>query len=283
VVSAAQDGKLILWRGRNGSNGTKERLVTLRSNWVMCCGISGDGTSGFLAAGGLDNAVSLYKAASLGTRPENGKANPLDGELIGHEGYVSSIRFFDNGNSVVTSSGDSSLILWDVGSLRPRQKFLEHTHDVMSVSVSADQRTFVSGSVDSFIKLWDIRTGGSVMTFPGHESDVNWVEWISDSPAFVSGSEDSSVRVFDTRAAAQLTALVDDKIRIGCTSVSPSKTGRVIFASYDSPEVVAWDTLSGKIVQRMNTHSGRVSVASVSPDGQILCTGSWDMTLRMWC
>jgi len=284
VVSAAQDGKLIIWRGHNGSNGVKERLVTLRSNWVMCCGMFGDGiTNGCVAAGGLDNTISIYKVASLAARPENGKATPLYGELIGHEGYISSIRFFEGGKSVVTSSGDGSLILWDTESLRARQKFLEHTHDVMNVSVGADQHTFLSGSVDTFVKLWDTRTGNAVMTFNGHESDVNWVEWIPDSTAFVSGSEDCTARVFDARACAQLTVLSDPKIGTGVTSVAPSKSGRIIFASYDSPEVLAWDTLSGKIVQRLNHHAARVAAAGVSPDGQVLCTASWDMTLRMWC
>lgn len=51
--------------------------------------------------------------------------------------------------------------------------FSGHTGDVMSLSLSPDQRTFVSGACDASVKLWDIRDSMCRQTFTGHESDIN--------------------------------------------------------------------------------------------------------------
>ena len=51
--------------------------------------------------------------------------------------------------------------------------FAGHTGDVMSLSLSPDQKTFVSGACDASAKLWDIRGSHCIQTFTGHESDIN--------------------------------------------------------------------------------------------------------------
>jgi guanine nucleotide-binding protein G(I)/G(S)/G(T) subunit beta-1 len=59
LVSASQDGKLIIW---NAFTTFKESVIVLRSSWVMTCAYSPNGQ--MVAAGGLDNTVSVYKLAS---------------------------------------------------------------------------------------------------------------------------------------------------------------------------------------------------------------------------
>merc|ERR1740123_2189981 len=55
-------------------------------------------------------------------------------ELAQHEGYLSCCRFIDD-NEIITSSGDSTCILWDVETKTPKITFSDHTGDVMSVSI----------------------------------------------------------------------------------------------------------------------------------------------------
>jgi len=56
LVSASQDGKLIIW---NGFTTNKVYAIPLRSSWVMTCAYSPSGQ--FVACGGLDNICSVYK------------------------------------------------------------------------------------------------------------------------------------------------------------------------------------------------------------------------------
>jgi WD40 repeat protein len=59
LVSASQDGKLIIW---NGFSTNKVHAIPLRSSWVMTCAYSPGGS--FVACGGLDNLCSVYKLSN---------------------------------------------------------------------------------------------------------------------------------------------------------------------------------------------------------------------------
>ncbi len=57
LVSASQDGKLVVW---NGFTTNKVQAIPLRSSWVMTCAF--EQTQGQLVAyGGLDNLCSIHK------------------------------------------------------------------------------------------------------------------------------------------------------------------------------------------------------------------------------
>jgi len=278
LVSASQDGKLIIW---NAFTTNKVHAIALRSSWVMTCAYSPSGS--YVACGGLDNLCSVYKLPN----PDQAAANVQNRgdvyELAQHEGYLSCCRFISD-EQIVTSSGDSSCILWDVQGRRAKTVFNDHSGDVMSVALSkANPNVFVSGSCDSTAKVWDIREKSSVKTFVGHDSDINSVAFFPDGQAFGTGSDDSHCRLFDMRAAQQLNKYNSDKILCGITSVAFSQSGKYLFAGYDDYTCIQWGTTSNDPVNVFaNAHDNRVSCLGVSADGKALCTGSWDFTLTIW-
>jgi len=275
LVSASQDGKLIIW---NGFTTNKVHAIPLRSSWVMTCAYSPTGA--LVACGGLDNLCSVYK---LPSGKEGTGQQKTYGELAQHEGYLSCCRFISD-EEIITSSGDSTCILWDVEAKSPKAIFNDHTGDVMSVSIFNAKDYFVSGSCDATAKLWDHRANGNhcQKTFPGHESDINSVHFFPDGNAFGTGSDDSSCRLFDIRAYLQLNKYANDKILCGITSVAFSRTGKMLFAGYDDYNCYVWDTQLGVLVDQLIGHDNRVSCLGVSDDGKALCTGSWDTLLKIW-
>jgi len=275
LVSASQDGKLIIW---NGFTTNKIHAIPLRSSWVMTCAYSPSGN--LVACGGLDNLCSVYKLPSNRDNPAPQKKTYA--ELAQHEGYLSCCRFIKD-DEIVTSSGDSSCILWDVETKNPKAIFNGHSGDVMSVSVFDSDDVFVSGSCDATAKLWDHREAKScVKTFSGHESDINSVQFFPDGKSFGTGSDDSSCRLFDIRAYDQLATYANEKILCGITSVAFSHTGKLLFAGYDDYDCYVWDTQLGKMTHALNGHDNRVSCLGITPDGKALCTGSWDTLLMVW-
>ena len=189
LVSASQDGKLIVW---NALTANKVHAILLRSSWVMTCGFAASGTR--VACGGLDNICSIY---NLDSKDQTVKVTR---ELAAHTGYLSCCRFMnDDDSTILTASGDMTCMLWDVESGSNLEQMSEHDGDVMSLSISPrDRKVFVSGACDATAKLWDTRScERSQMTFTGHQSDINAVHFFPDGHAFSTGSDDASCRLYD--------------------------------------------------------------------------------------
>ena len=55
IVTAAQDGKILVW---NSHNMKKYLMINLESSWVMTCRLSSKYR--FIASGGLDNTITLH-------------------------------------------------------------------------------------------------------------------------------------------------------------------------------------------------------------------------------
>jgi guanine nucleotide-binding protein G(I)/G(S)/G(T) subunit beta-1 len=120
LVSASQDGKLIVW---DAYTTNKVHAIPLRSSWVMTCAYSPSGN--YVACGGLDNICSIYNLNSKeGTNIRGAR------ELSAHSGYLSCCRFI-NDRQIITSSGDMTCMLWDIETGSRSVEFSDHTGDVM--------------------------------------------------------------------------------------------------------------------------------------------------------
>jgi len=270
LVSASQDGKLLVW---DSISTNKLHMIELRSSWVMTCGYSPSGN--WVACGGLDNICSVYNLSQPDREPV---------ELNDHTGYLSCCRWLGTDGFMVTSSGDQTCLLWDVEQSVKSMEFVDHTGDVMSVSVcpTDKENVFVSGACDATAKLWDRRAGNKCqMTFRGHEHDINTLSYFPNGNAVATGSDDGTCRLFDIRAYAELNRFATDEV-VGITSVAMSVSGRHLVAGYDDFSCIIWDSLRGDREQTINGHDNRVSCLGISYDGHALCTGSWDSFLKVW-
>ncbi|WVO12662.1 hypothetical protein L204_100267 [Cryptococcus depauperatus] len=241
IVSASQDGKLIVW---DAYTTNKVHAIPLRSSWVMTCAYSPSGN--FVACGGLDNICSVYSLRGAAPGGPSGQAK-VARELSAHTGYLSCCRFL-NDRQILTSSGDMSCMLWDIEQGSRVMEFNDHSGDVMRQVVNLLVCTDIS--------------------FPNGD-------------AFATGSDDASCKLFDLRADRELNHYSHDNILCGITSVAFSLSGRVLFAGYDDYNCNVWDTLKGERIGVLAGHDNRISCLGVSGDGMALATGSWDSLLKV--
>nr|CAD21857.2 putative heterotrimeric G protein beta subunit [Physcomitrium patens] len=291
IVSASQDGRLIVW---NAISSQKTYSLKLACAWVKAAAISPGGNT--VACGGLDNVCSIFNLSSV---PDKEGNLPVSGTLAGHTGYLSSCKYMPTQEKhIVTSSGDHTCRFWDVETQCCIAVFggdilTGHTGDVMSVSVSSSSpHVFISGSCDKSAKLWDVRTPARAQrTFYGHEGDVNTVNFLSEGRHFGTGSDDGSCRLFDIGTGHELQQYWDKQALargpVNVTSVAFSRSGRLLFAGYSNGNCYVWDTLLAKVVANLgggrdDGHTNRVSCLGLAADGDALCTGSYDATLKVW-
>lgn len=295
LVSASQGGQLIVW---NAFTTNKLHAIELRMSWVMSCAIEQQ-YGRLVACGGLDNICTIYKiddASSYNSSPSSngapqamGAQDPPKGELVHelvkHDGYVSCCRFVDE-RHIITTSGDHNCLYWDIQ--RQDQDpihFSEHNGDVMFLSLHpSDKNMFVTGSIDKTARIWDVRTPHkSVQTHYGHDGDVNSVSFFPNGNAFGTGSEDSTCRIFDMRSFGEVAKFgVPENSPV--TSVDFSTSGRILFSGCEDNQAYGFDILSQRKSPSLvfAGHEKRVTCLGVSPNGDGLCTGSWDNNLKIW-
>jgi len=273
LVSAGQDGNLIVW---DGITTNKIFNVSLRSNWVFACAYCP--TAPFVASGGLDNTCSVFHL-----KEENPSIKKPVVELKGHDGYISFCRFID-GTELLTASGDKTAALWDVERSEQKTVFRGHSENVLSLALNtgAKKNAFLTSSIDKTVRLWDIRSGECERVFKKvHTSDINSVVYFPSGDAFASGSEDSSIKLYDIRADRTLSTMKPE-VASSCASVAFSLSGRFVFGGFENGEVHAFDVLTGNSLQRLpKVHTSNCTCIGFSADGFALGTAGWDRKLTI--
>ena len=299
LVSASQDGNILYW---NAVSSNKLKSIALKSSYVMSVGL--EQTQGNLVAcGGLDNLCTVYPLDNPGAAVE----------MASHDGFLTCCRFLSP-EEILTSSGDSTCIRWDITTSQPISTFTEHTADAMWISLKpGDANVFASSSVDLTTKLWDIRAPDkAIQTFWGaHTSDINAVEFIpSNANCLATCGQDNTVKVYDVRAYNEVASfalnnaaaaasnnnnngngMVDgggmesSPANNGFSSLSFSHSGRLVFCGHADGSVYAFDLLSantGPAFQLAQVHERNVSSVAVSPAGDAVASASWDGLIKIW-
>jgi guanine nucleotide-binding protein G(I)/G(S)/G(T) subunit beta-1 len=106
---------------------------------------------------------------------------------------------------------------------------------------------------------------------------------MSSGNAIGTGSDDSTARIFDLRSCGPVNIFADARILCGVTDISFSATGRLLFAAYEEPYVVGWETVvRDGTYHELRGHRSRVSSCKVNQAGEALLTASWDKELAVW-
>jgi guanine nucleotide-binding protein G(I)/G(S)/G(T) subunit beta-1 len=270
IVSASQDGKLIVW---NGLSTNKLFVIPLKSQWVLSCGFSPGGS--LVGCGGLDNSVYLYRLSEDKTIPDESI------DLKGHEGSISKVRFYDD-EHVISCSGDRSAILWNIDGQNVEQQFWGHLRDVLCVDSAPDKHLILTGSIDCSAMLWDRRNGEAVLSFTGHDSDINTIKFFPNKTSFLTASDDGTMRLFDLRGDRELMVYTQpDKDNIfKVASATFSSSGKYIFSACHQTTYV-WNALSGEIIGNLDDDD-IVSCVGVNPNGRALFTASWKNIIKVY-
>lgn len=265
ILSASQDGYMIIW---DTVSGFKKKAIPLENQWVLTCAISPNGEH--VASGGLDNTLTVYNVSSRynPSGEEGVYQNSIRSIFKGHKAYISDCDFISN-DKLITSSGDMTCSMWDMGKGSKVRDFIDHLGDVLAISkftktVHEDSPIFISGSSDGFAKIWDYRCQFAVQNFQVSNSDVNCIKVFPTNHSFMTGSDDGIIRLFDLRSDCELGnySLSSNLHRLDAHYYKQSLSGSYpgspsdqaskadsVNSNYDSPGVTSLDfSKSGRLI-----------------------------------
>ncbi len=200
--------------------------------------------------------------------------------LEGHTARVWSVIATPDSRLAISASGDSTLKVWDLETLKEVTTLMGHTSLVRSVTVTPNGRFAISASDDSTLKVWDLETWKEVTTLKGHNSWVLSVTVTPDGRFAVSASDDSTLKVWDLETWKEVITLRGHTGYINSVTATPDSRF-AISGSRDSTLKV-WDLETWKEVTAFRGHTGSILSVTVTPDGRFAISASDDSTLKVW-
>ncbi|MEI2423182.1 caspase family protein [Arthrospira platensis SPKY2] len=194
----------------------------------------------------------------------------------GHQDAVWAVAFSPDGQTIVSSSSDNTVRLWNLEG-QQIEELRGHQNQVNAVAFSPDGQIIASGSSDNTVRLWNLK-GQQIKELSGHENKVWAVAFSPDGQIIASGSSDNTVRLWNLKGQ-QIKELSGHENTVAAVAFSPD--GQTIASGSSDNTVRLWN-LRGEQIAELSGHDSSVWAVAFSPDGQTIAIGSADNTVRLW-
>lgn len=189
------------------------------------------------------------------------------------------------------------LLVWEWKAEEYKLKQQGHNYDITSLAYSPDSSLIASGSQDGRIKIWEVINCNCKVTFNEHISKITDLKFVPNKGnVLVSSSLDGTVRAFDitdrgyndntvtgdiSRYKNFRTMTTPQPVQFLC--VSSDYSGDIVCAgSMDPYNIYVWSIKTGDLVDVLSGHTGPISSLAFSMVKDILISGSWDKTVKIW-
>jgi len=156
------------------------------------------------------------------------------------------VAFTPDGKILAAAMSDKTIKLWNGKTGELIRTLKGHTYAVHAIAISPDGQTLTSASSDKTIKLWNLKTGQLIRTLR------------------------------DSQPVYQLLLSADSESLVSVTSPNSLSYGM------GDTTVKLWNLKTGQVVRTFSDFADYSSSPLLSPDGQILVTGSNDNSIRLW-
>lgn len=223
----------------------------------------------------------------------NHKSGKIIDTLKAHKKKVTDVRFIPNSDAVLTTSADSTVVLWNAngGKYDAKHTYTSHTSDVCNASVHPSGQFFLSASLDKTWCFSDINTGRTLQQVTDEKSSGGFtrIGFHPDGLIMATGTSDARVVMYDVRP---MKSVATCKGHVGnVTALAFSENGYHLATGDEQGTIQLWDLRQLKTFQTIKSSSGSKSpvhwleydlsasyLAAASNDVRIFRTGkSYDL------
>jgi WD40 repeat protein len=264
-------------RMRRFSDGTLLRTLTGHTGLLTSLVFSDD--SSLLVSASMDKTVRLWRVS--------------DGALLrtmNHSTAVFLATISPDNVYIASETQDATLKIWNAASGILRTNY---SLDTYGMAFSPTQPTLAAGSSDTTIRLYNTMDWSLASTWTGHTSTVKALGFAPDGKtlASVGDGQDAAIRLWDMESQQQVGSLGEHTDPIFSLAIAPdglvvaSGCGATLefdnLGSTDDPIIRLWDGLNGRLLHRLQGHTGGVLALDISTNS-ILASAAGDSTARLW-
>lgn len=263
----------------------------------------------YLAAAGDDHAIRIIEV-------ETGRTINT---ILAHDDWIQSVVFASDSQTLFSAGNDGRVLQWNNSFPVEEKLIIELPYAIRMLSVSTEKELLAMVGFSDEIIVWDLRNSEVKFRLPCDCADQRCVRFSPDGNHLLCGGRDGELRVWDiptgrlivdvhehqgrlSTAAfnadgSRVTSVGDDRRLIQFDiaqqrvvlrrEMAPSKLMSMCMVNNDLVAVAGadnsihlYDALADQVVARLSGHVGTVAV--MTPCGNLLASGSFDTTIRIW-
>lgn len=220
--------------------------------------------------------------------------------LSSHAGGINSLavtKETEDRHWIISASEDKTLKIWDLKNGTLARTLLGHEDSVTSIAVTPDGKVGISASEDSNIIVWDLendsvkqifRVGARVKTkYKWRDTYDDEVIALAITPdgnraVFTCGWLKRTLKVWDINSGLEPYEIASydgwiDKSQ----SVAITPDGQKVTAILKDV-IKIWDIEKRQELYTLIGHTDSVNSITISPDGKLVISASYDKTIRIW-
>ena len=155
-----------------------------------------------------------------------------------HNQYISSIDIHPKGSFLATASGDYTINLWDLLTLKVKAQFC-HDSVVWSTKFHDTGDFLLSSNDNGLINLYDLNICQVRETYRGHTDSVNKINFQPFTNYFASASSDKSISIWDMRMGLTVQTFYGHLNSINDVIFNPR--GDMLYSCDADGIIKAWD------------------------------------------
>jgi WD40 repeat protein len=129
------------------------------------------------------------------------------------------------------------------------------------------------GDTDSARTLTIVSDQPGHYLWPALNADGRYLAWFAEN----------AVHIWDARTATNVSEVATSHSSMRMVLSPDGSCFAATFREKDQPwDVVVWDCKTGRLLTRLDGHTGAITCIAFSPDGRRIATGSADKTAVIW-
>ncbi len=193
VVTVSMDKTVRIWDIASGETVRTLRLPMGVGNEgsLLACAITSDGKR--LAVGGFPLGLGKHGFPIHIISLESGE---IEKSLRGHTNTILDLAFTKDGRHLVSGSGDTTAILFDVATGQPLKVMRAHRGPVRSIVLSPDEKRLATlSTADNTVRLWTLPDGAPVGVLDKFPEQVFSVAWNPVTSEIATGGDDGTLHI----------------------------------------------------------------------------------------
>jgi WD40 repeat protein len=256
VATGSVDGTVRLWNADE-----RKQVLVLRGHTAPVRTVAFARHAGVLVSGGADGSLWAWKVGDYSHLV-----------LRGHKRNVSAVEFLAN-DTLISTSWDNSLRLWDVKAGRARGAFGLRNHVITrhQFSLSRDRKKLATvHALEPAINLWNLETRDPPTSIAIAPFFGGTLALAPDGTVVAYGTTHGKVKIWNATTKQQLHEMEFKDAELWASSFSPH--GEILAFAATDGRLFICDPVGGKLIDTLSFNNERIQDFAFNPadDGQTL-------------